>query len=159
MRVDIICVGKVKEKYIKAGMSEYLKRLSAYAKVSIHEVADESTKEQMTDTEVERLLEQEAERIEKKLNKQSKVFVLAIEGDLISSEDLAESINQFATYGHSHISFIIGGSLGLAERLKKTSDKAISFGRITLPHQLIRLVLIEQIYRAFRILNNHAYHK
>ncbi|MGX7108924.1 23S rRNA (pseudouridine(1915)-N(3))-methyltransferase RlmH [Facklamia miroungae] len=159
LHIDLICVGKVKEKYIKAGMAEYLKRLSSYAKISVHEVSDEATKEEMTDLEVEQVLNLEADRIEKKLNKQSKVIVLAIEGELTSSEELAESINQFATYGHSHISFIIGGSLGLAERLKKVSDRSISFGRITLPHQLMRLVLIEQIYRSFRIINGHAYHK
>ena len=139
MNIEIICVGKLKEKYLKQGIAEYLKRLGAYATVKVIEVADEATGDNMSETEIDQ--------------------VLAIEGKIISSEELAAQLDQFATYGDSKVSFIIGGSLGLADELKKRSDLSISFGRITLPHQLMRLVLVEQIYRAFRIKSGHAYHK
>ena len=159
LKIDIVCVGKLKEKYLKQGIQEYLKRLKAYANVTVHEVADEATKEDMSDVEIEKVLETEAEKIRQKISPQHKVIVLAIEGDLVSSEDIASRLEQYATYGASKICFVIGGSLGLAEELKRASDWKVSFGRITLPHQLMRLVLVEQIYRAFRIMNGHAYHK
>lgn len=159
MNIELICVGKLKEKYLKQGIAEYMKRLSAYANVSIVEVADEPTADQMSDTEIEQVLAKEAEKIKTRLDPQRKVIVLAIEGKVISSEELASQLEQYATYGDSKVSFIIGGSLGLADELKKRSDLSISFGRITLPHQLMRLVLVEQIYRAFRIKSGHAYHK
>ncbi|MBG9980757.1 23S rRNA (pseudouridine(1915)-N(3))-methyltransferase RlmH [Facklamia sp. DSM 111018] len=159
MKIDIICVGKLKEKYYKQGVEEYLKRLGTYANVTVHEVNDEPTKEEMSAVERDRVLALEAERIKKKISPQHKVVVLAIEGKLISSEDLANQLDAYATYGQSKICFIIGGSLGLATSLKQEADWSISFGRITLPHQLMRVVLVEQIYRAYRIINGHAYHK
>lgn len=159
VNIEIICVGKLKEKYLKQGIAEYLKRLGAYATVKVVEVADEPTGDNMSETEVEQVLAKEAERINARLAPGRKVIVLAIEGKIISSEELAEQLDQYATYGDSKISFIIGGSLGLAAELKKRADLSISFGRITLPHQLMRLVLVEQIYRAFRINSNHSYHK
>lgn len=159
MRIDIVCVGKVKEKYLKQGIQEYLKRLSAYAQVKIHEVSDEATPEALSPTEKEQILATEAQRIQQKISPQHKLIVLAIEGDLVSSEQLADKLSNYATYGYSKVCFVIGGSLGLAKSLKQQADWSVSFGRITLPHQLIRLVLVEQIYRAFRIINHHAYHK
>lgn len=159
MNIEIICVGKLKEKYLKQGIAEYLKRLGAYATVKVIEVSDEATGDNMSDTEIEQVLAKEAERINARLAPGRKVIVLAIEGKVISSEELADQLNQYATYGDSKVSFIIGGSLGLADELKKRSDLSISFGRITLPHQLMRLVLVEQIYRAFRINSGHSYHK
>lgn len=156
MNIEIICVGKLKEKYLKQGIEEYLKRLSPYANVSIVEVADEPTEENMS---IDSLLDKEADKILSRLDAQRKIIVLAIEGKLIRSEDLAISLENYATYGHSKVAFIIGGSLGLANKLKEKADLSISFGRITLPHQLMRLVLVEQIYRAFRIMKGHAYHK
>ena len=159
MNIELICVGKLKEKYLKQGIAEYVKRLGAYANVSIVEVADEPTADQMSDVEIDQVLAKEAEKIKARLDPQRKVIVLAIEGKVISSEDLAQQLDQYATYGDSKVTFIIGGSLGLADELKKSADLSISFGRITLPHQLMRLVLVEQIYRAFRINKGHAYHK
>ncbi|MBS4461613.1 MULTISPECIES: 23S rRNA (pseudouridine(1915)-N(3))-methyltransferase RlmH [unclassified Facklamia] len=159
MNIEIICVGKLKEKYLKQGIDEYLKRLQAYAKVSVIEVSDESTDENMSEVEINQVLEKEADKIAQRLDEQRKVIVLAIEGKLISSEELAQQLNDYAIYGDSKVTFIIGGSLGLAERLKRRANLRVSFGRITLPHQLMRLILVEQIYRAFRIINGHAYHK
>ena len=159
MNIELICVGKLKEKYLKQGIAEYVKRLGAYANVSIVEVADEPTADQMSDVEIDQVLAKEAEKIKARLDPQRKVIVLAIEGKVISSEELASQLEQYATYGDSKVTFIIGGSLGLADELKKSADLSISFGRITLPHQLMRLVLVEQIYRAFRINKGHAYHK
>ena len=159
MNIEIIVVGKLKEKYLKAGIAEYMKRLDAYANVKVIELADEPTKENMSQAEEEAVLAKEAERIQAKLDPSRKVIVLAIEGKLISSEELATTLDNYATYGQSKVSFIIGGSLGLHPSIKKQADLSISFGRITLPHQLMRLVLVEQIYRAFRINHGHAYHK
>ena len=120
---------------------------------------DEPTKENMSPAEEEQVLAKEAERIQAKLDPSRKVIVLAIEGKLISSEEMASTLDNYATYGNSKVSFIIGGSLGLHPTIKEQADLSISFGRITLPHQLMRLVLVEQIYRAFRIMKGHAYHK
>ncbi|MGX7349420.1 23S rRNA (pseudouridine(1915)-N(3))-methyltransferase RlmH [Dolosicoccus paucivorans] len=159
MNITIISVGKIKENYLKKGINEYLKRLNPYAKVNIVEVPDEATKENMTQVEIDHVLNKEADRIMAKLKPGTAIVPLAIEGDLITSPDLANQLNQYATYGKSHVTFIIGGSLGLSQSIKKKADRNISFGRITLPHQLMRLVLVEQIYRAFRIINGHAYHK
>lgn len=159
MNIEIICVGKLKEKYLKQGIEEYLKRLSSYATVNVIEVTDEPTKEEMCETEINQVLDKEADKILARLAPDRQVIVMAIEGKLVTSEELAAQLDQYATYGQSKVSFIIGGSLGLADRLKQRANWRISFGRITLPHQLMRLVLTEQIYRAFRIIHNHAYHK
>ncbi|MGX7106396.1 23S rRNA (pseudouridine(1915)-N(3))-methyltransferase RlmH [Hutsoniella sourekii] len=159
MNIEIITVGKLKEKYLKQGIAEYIKRLGAYAKVKIIEVADEATAENMSPAEEAIVLEKEGERILAKLAPDRKVIVLAIEGKLIRSEDLAGQLDRYATYGDSKVTFVIGGSLGLSQAVKDRADASVSMGRITLPHQLMRLVLVEQIYRAFRIINGHAYHK
>ncbi len=159
MNIEIISVGKLKEKYLKQGTQEYLKRLNKYAKVKIIEIADEPTSENMSDHEITLLLDKEAERIQSHLSLDRKLIVLAIEGELISSESLAKQIDNYATYGASKVTFLIGGSLGVSDKIKQQADALISFGRITLPHQLMRLVLVEQIYRVFRIINGHAYHK
>ncbi|MDO4431761.1 MAG: 23S rRNA (pseudouridine(1915)-N(3))-methyltransferase RlmH [Aerococcaceae bacterium] len=159
MQIEIICVGKLKEKYLKQGIDEYLKRLSAYATVTITEVSDEPTAEQMSATEIHHVLEKEADKISQRLSNDRQIIVLAIEGKLVTSEELASQLDNFATYGQSKVTFIIGGSLGLADKLKQRAHLKVSFGRITLPHQLMRLVLVEQIYRAFRIMKGHAYHK
>lgn len=159
MNIEIISVGKLKEKYLKQGIEEYCKRLDAYAKLTLIEVADEPTKEEMSQVEIDQVLAKEADRILAKIDPSRKVIVLAIEGSLISSEDLAKRLEDYGTYGSSKITFIIGGSLGLGQAVKDRADLSISFGRITLPHQLMRLVLVEQVYRAFRIMKGHAYHK
>lgn len=159
MNIELIVVGKIKEKYYRQGIDEYLKRLSRYAKVSIIEVADEATGDNMSEIEQAQVLDREAERILSHLKRDRKVWVLAIEGDLLSSEDMAKQINKDAVYGQSKFTFIIGGSLGLSQSIKDRADVLVSFGRMTLPHQLMRLVLVEQIYRFFRIINNEPYHK
>ena len=159
MDIQIIAVGKIKERYLNQGINEYLKRLKSYAKVSIVEVKDEATDDQMTQAQIDQVLEKEAERIHARLDSSRHLVVMAIEGDLISSEDLAKKLDHLAIYGKSKVTFLIGGSLGLAEQLKRQATWRISFGRITLPHQLMRLVLVEQIYRSFRINAGHSYHK
>lgn len=159
MNIEIISVGKLKEKYLNQGIQEYLKRLQSYANVKIIEVADEPTAENMSDHEIALHLEKEGERIKARLSPDRKVIVMAIEGKIVSSEELAKQLDQYATYGNSKVTFIIGGSLGVSDEIKKNADVLMSFGRITLPHQLMRLVLTEQIYRAFRINAGHAYHK
>ena len=159
LNIDLIVVGKLKEKYLRQGIEEYVKRLSRYCKLNIIEIADESTSETMTEIEVNQVLTKEGERIQAYLKPDRKIWVLAIEGKLLSSEDIAQEIEDYATYGKSKLSIIIGGSLGLAPFIKAQADLSISFGRITLPHQLMRLVCLEQIYRAFRIINHQPYHK
>lgn len=159
MDVEIIAVGKLKEKYLKQGIQEYVKRMGTYAKLKIIEVKDEATQENMSEVEIQQVLAKEAERIQTHIRPDRQVIVLAIEGQLISSEDLATQLEQMAVYGQSKVTFVIGGSLGLAETIKQQAQRSISFGRITLPHQLTRLILVEQIYRAFRINHGHAYHK
>lgn len=159
MNIDIIVVGKVKEKYYKLGIAEYLKRLTRYAKVQILEVEDEATAENMSETERAHVLDKEAERILSHIKPDRKLWVLAIEGKLVTSIDIADLLEDYAIYGHSKLSIVIGGSLGLQEALKNRADASLSFGRITMPHQMVRLVLVEQIYRAFRIINHEPYHK
>lgn len=159
MNIEIISVGKLKEKYLKQGIKEYLKRMGPYAKVKLIELADEATGDNMSDREIDLILSKEADRIMPHLSPDRKVIVLAIEGQLVTSEDLAKQLDDYATYGSSKVSFVIGGSLGLHDRVKDRADLLVSLGRITLPHQLSRLVLMEQIYRAYRIIHGHAYHK
>ncbi|MDO5457893.1 MAG: 23S rRNA (pseudouridine(1915)-N(3))-methyltransferase RlmH [Atopococcus tabaci] len=159
MNIEIVCVGKLKEKYLKQGIAEYQKRLDAYCKIKIIEVADEAAQENLSESEAQMVLEKEAGRILSKITPDRKVIVMAIEGNLVTSEQLAKKIDDYGTYGNSKLTFIIGGSLGLSDEIKKQADWSISFGRITLPHQLMRLILVEQIYRAFRINHGHAYHK
>lgn len=159
MDIQIISVGKLKEKYLKQGIAEYLKRLGPYAKVNIIEVDDEPLGEEASETQIIQVLDREAERIRQKIQANRKVIALAIEGKMLSSEELAAQLDSYATYGHSKVTFVIGGSWGLSEAFKRECDYLVSFGRMTLPHQLMRLVLIEQVYRAFRINAGHAYHK
>lgn len=159
MNIQIITVGKLKEKYLKQGISEYQKRLSAYAKVEIIEVADEKAPEQLSETEMEQVKDAEGERILAKIGPDVHVIALAIEGKQQTSEQLAKNLDQLATYGKSKIAFIIGGSLGLSQNVLKRSNAQLSFSKMTFPHQLMRLILLEQIYRAFRINKGEPYHK
>ncbi|PCS01680.1 50S rRNA methyltransferase [Lactococcus chungangensis CAU 28 = DSM 22330] len=158
MRIKIISVGKLKEKYLKAGIAEYVKRLSRFGQVEIVELADEKTPDKASEKENAQILSKEGDRILAKLTDRDFVFSMAIEGKLISSEELSTSLEQ-AMQQASTLVFIIGGSLGLDPRVKKRANALISFGRITLPHQLMRLVLTEQIYRAFMIREGSPYHK
>nr|WP_272885791.1 23S rRNA (pseudouridine(1915)-N(3))-methyltransferase RlmH [Fictibacillus marinisediminis] len=141
------------------GIDEYVKRLGPYAKIEIIEVADEKAPETLSDQEMQIVKKAEGERILAKIPQDAHVVAMAIEGKLISSEDLAKNLDQLATYGKSKVAFVIGGSLGLSDEVMKRANEKISFGRITYPHQLMKLVLVEQIYRAFRINRGEPYHK
>jgi len=159
MNITIISVGKLKEKYLKQGIDEYMKRLRTYANVKLIEVPDEKAPETLSDAEMEAVKDKEGERILAKIPADTYVITLEIEGKQLSSEQLASQLDQLATHGKSKIAFVIGGSLGLAEAVLKRSDFALSFSKMTLPHQLMRLVLLEQVYRAFRINRGEPYHK
>lgn len=159
MNITVISVGKLKEKYLKQGIEEYTKRLGSYCKMQLLEVPDEKAPETLSEKEMEQIKEKEGERILSKIKESDVVIAMAIEGDLVSSEQLAKEIDEYGIRGKSSIVFVIGGSLGLSDAVKKRANRKVSFGRITLPHQLMRLVLVEQIYRVFRINAGHAYHK
>lgn len=159
MRITIICVGKVKEKYFREALSEYSKRLSKYCKLDIIEVDDEKTNENAGEHEMDITMEKEAARILSKIPDNSYVISTAIEGKKYDSVGLSKMINQKGISGCSHITFIIGGSLGLHKTVKDVSSELISFSDMTFPHQLMRVILLEQIYRSYRIINNEPYHK
>ncbi|NNU94133.1 23S rRNA (pseudouridine(1915)-N(3))-methyltransferase RlmH [Geobacillus sp. NFOSA3] len=159
MHIHIISVGKLKEKYLMQGIDEYKKRLSSYAKVDIIEVPDEKAPEHLSEQEMEQIKQREGERILAKIPNDAYVIALAIEGKMKSSEQFAASLDKLATYGKSKIAFIIGGSLGLSKQVMQRADEALSFSKMTFPHQLMRLILLEQIYRAFRINRGEPYHK
>lgn len=152
-------MGKLKEKYLKMGIAEYAKRLSAYCKMELIEVPDEKAPEKLSEAEMVQVKEKEGERILAKIPDQAFVFALTIEGKQRTSEEFAKEIEQLGVQGKSTIVFVIGGSLGLSDAVMKRSNTPISFGKMTLPHQLMRLVLIEQIYRGFKIVRNEPYHK
>lgn len=159
MNIKIITVGKLKEKYLKQGIEEYLKRLRNYAKVDIIEVPDEKAPEKLSVAEMEQVKEKEGQRILAKIGEYEVVYALAIDGKQYSSEQFAIEIEQLAIHGNSQITFIIGGSLGLSQSVIKRTNHQLSFGKLTYPHQLMRLILVEQIYRAFRIIKGEPYHK
>lgn len=159
MNIKIIVVGKLKEKYLKQGIAEYAKRLSKFCKFQIIEVPDEKAPESLSEAQMEDVKNKEGERILSKVKDRDYVFTLEIKGKERSSEELSAEMAKLATYGNSDITFIIGGSLGLSSDVMKRSNSAISFGRFTLPHQLMRLVLTEQIYRSFMIQAGSPYHK
>ncbi|KAF0819234.1 MULTISPECIES: 23S rRNA (pseudouridine(1915)-N(3))-methyltransferase RlmH [unclassified Cytobacillus] len=159
MNISIITVGKLKEKYLKQGIDEYLKRLSAYAKMDIIEVPDEKAPEELSETEMIQVKQKEGERILAKIHPDAHVIALAIEGKMKSSEELADTLDKLATYGKSKIAFVIGGSLGLSQEVLLRADEKLSFSKMTFPHQLMKLILLEQVYRAFRINRGEPYHK
>jgi 23S rRNA (pseudouridine1915-N3)-methyltransferase len=159
VNISIISVGKLKEKYLKMGIDEYIKRLSSYAKMDIIEVPDEKAPENLSDADMLIVKEKEGERILNKISDDSYVIALAIKGKEHTSESLANKIDQLATYGNSKVVFVIGGSLGLSDAVMKRADDTLSFSKMTFPHQLMKLILVEQIYRAYRINRNEPYHK
>ncbi|RDW16749.1 23S rRNA (pseudouridine(1915)-N(3))-methyltransferase RlmH [Oceanobacillus chungangensis] len=159
MKISIVTVGKLKEKYLKQGIQEYLKRLTAYAKVDIIEVPDEKAPENMSGAEMLEVKRKEGERILSHISADTYVITLEINGKMLSSEQLAAKMDELATYGKSKIAFVIGGSLGISEAVQKRSDMGLSFSKMTFPHQLMRLILVEQVYRGFRIIRNEPYHK
>lgn len=159
MKIKIICVGKIKEKYLKDGIAEYQKRLSRFTQFEIIELADEKTPEKASQAENEKFMEKEANRILSKIGNRDYVIALAIEGKQYASEEFSQFVTDITIQGFSDITFIIGGSLGLHSKIKQKAHALVSFGRLTLPHQLMRLVLTEQIYRAFMIQEGSPYHK
>lgn len=159
MRITVISVGKLKEKYWKEALQEYSKRLSKYCKLDIVEVQDEKAPETMTKAEQQQVCHKEGQRILKVVKENAFVIALAIEGRMFSSEQFAEQIQKNAVQGVSHVIFIIGGSLGLSKEVMQRADRAISFSAMTFPHQMMRVILLEQIYRAMRIINGEPYHK
>ena len=159
MHISIICVGKIKEKYLKLGIDEFSKRLSKYCKFEVIELDDEKAPENLSDKEMLMIKEKEGKKILSKIKDNSYVIALAIDGKNLSSEELAETINNLGVRGKSHIVFIIGGSLGLSDEVLKRANYKLSFSKMTFPHQLMRLILLEQVYRAYRINNGEPYHK
>lgn len=159
MNIKIISVGKLKEKYLVQGISEYTKRLGAYTKIELIQVADEKAPETLSSAEMLQVKEKEGERILAKIKDSEYVFALAIEGKNPSSETFARQIDRLGIQGQSHLTFVIGGSLGLSKAVLQRSNSQISFGKMTYPHQLMRLILVEQIYRAFKINRGEPYHK
>ena len=159
MKVTILCVGKIKEKFYRDAISEYEKRLSRYCKLEIVEVADEKTPDNASELVERQIKEKEAERMEKYLKEGAFICALAIDGKQLDSVELSEKIEKLGTGGISHIIFLIGGSLGMSDGLLKRADMKLSFSKMTFPHQLMRVILLEQIYRAYRIINHEPYHK
>lgn len=159
MKITVICVGKVKERFYRDALAEYEKRLSRYCKLEFIEVADEKTPDGAGANLEEQIKEKEAQRILERLREDMFVCTLEIEGKSFSSEGLAGWLEKLTVSGTSHIAFVIGGSLGLHESVKQRSNMALSFSDMTFPHQLMRVILLEQIYRCFRIINGEPYHK
>ena len=159
MNITVISVGKIKEKYLKMGIDEFKKRLSKYCKLDIIELDDEKAPEKLSEKEMIMVKDKEGKKILSKVKDNSYVIALAIDGKNLSSEELADKISDLTVRGNSSITFVIGGSLGLSDAVLDRADYKLSFSKMTFPHQMMRLILLEQIYRAFRINNNEPYHK
>jgi len=157
--INIIAVGKIKEKYFADAVKDYSQRLSAFCKLNVIEIKDEAIPQNPNDAQISAVLKKEADLILTKIPKDSYIFVLCVEGEQFDSEGLAKKISKIQVNGESSITFIIGGSVGLAEEVKSRANARLSFSKMTFPHQLFRVMLVEQIYRAFKIINNHTYHK
>lgn len=159
MEIRILSVGKIKEKYLTEGIKEYSKRLSRYCKLSFFQVPDEKTPDRASDALQTQIKDTEGERLMKHIREQDYVIALAIEGEMLDSVELSKRIERLGVEGKSSLAFVIGGSLGLSEVLLKRADMKLSFSRMTFPHQLMQMILLEQIYRGFRIMNHEPYHK
>ncbi|CKI34511.1 rRNA large subunit methyltransferase [Streptococcus pneumoniae] len=159
MKIKVVTVGKLKEKYLKDGIAEYSKRISRFAKFEMIELSDEKIPDKASESENQKILEIEGQRILSKIADRDFVIVLAIEGKTFFSEEFSKQLEETSIKGFSTFTFIIGGSLGLSSSVKNRANLSVSFGRLTLPHQLMRLVLVEQIYRAFTIQQGFPYHK
>jgi 23S rRNA (pseudouridine1915-N3)-methyltransferase len=159
MQIQVVCVGKLKEKYWTDGIAEYSKRLGAYVRLDIRELPDEKTPESMSPAEEDQVRAREGERILAALKPDAHVAALAIDGETWSSEQLAAHLEKQAVYSGGSVAFVIGGSLGLSPAVLGRADKRLSFGRMTYPHQLMRVILLEQIYRACKINRGEPYHK
>lgn len=159
MKITIITVGKIKEKYLKDAITEYTKRLSRYCRLEIIEVSDEKTPDQASEVVEDGIRDKEGEKILRYIKDDAYVITLEINGRMLTSEELADKIDTLGIKGSSHITFIIGGSIGLGREVLKRSDYALSFSKMTFPHQLMRVILLEQIYRSYRIIQGQPYHK
>lgn len=159
IKVNIIAVGKLKEKYLKDACEEYTKRLGAYSKVNIIEINEERCSDNPSANEIEQVKQKEGERIIAKIPKGSYIIPMCIEGQQMSSEDFSKKLENVSVNGFGEVTFIIGGSFGLSDDVKSQGKLKLSFGKLTLPHQLMRVILLEQVYRAFSISNNSKYHK
>lgn len=159
MGITVISVGKIKEKYLTMAIDEYSKRLSKYCKLSFIQVQDEKTPDNVSETVNNKIKEIEGERILKSIKDSAYVIALAIEGKQLSSEQLVSTLENLAVTGKSDIVFVIGGSLGLSSQVLSRADYLLSFSKMTFPHQLMKVILLEQIYRSYRIIKNEPYHK
>lgn len=159
MKITILCVGKVKEKFYRDAIGEYQKRLSRYCKLEIVEVADEKTPDGASETVENQIKEKEGNRILSKIREEDYVIALVIDGKMQDSVELSKNIQQLGVRGKSSIVFVIGGSLGLSKEVLKRANEKLSFSKMTFPHQLMRVILLEQVYRSYRIMNGEPYHK
>lgn len=159
MKITIVAVGKIKEQFFADAIKEYEKRLSRYCKIEMIQVADEKTPDGASEALENQIKEKEGQRILAQIRDGAYVIALAVEGRMLDSEELAGKLGQLGVEGVSQIVFVIGGSLGLSKRVMERADYALSFSRMTFPHQLMRVILLEQVYRSYRILNHQPYHK
>lgn len=159
MKITLAVVGKIKEKYLEDAAAEYSKRLGRYCRLEILQVADERTPEGASQAQEEQIKEKEGERLLAKIRPDAYVIALAIRGRMLDSVELSQRLEKLGVGGVSHIVFVIGGSLGLSEAVLSRADEQLSFSKLTFPHQLMRVMLLEQIYRSFRIMGNEPYHK
>lgn len=159
MKITVLAVGKVKEKFYRDALAEYAKRLGRYCKLSIVEVEDEKTEENVSESQIGAVKEKEGKRLLRYMTPDAWCIALAIDGKKLDSVAFSEKIGKLGVSGKSHIIFVIGGSLGLSDEVLRAADEKISFSDMTFPHQLMRVILLEQVYRGFRIANNEPYHK
>ena len=159
MEIRIVTVGKIKEKYLNDGIAEYEKRLSRYCKLTFCQVTDEKTPDKASDALNEQIKNTEAQRLMKQIREQDYVIALALDGKMLDSIELSQKISRLGVEGKSSIAFVIGGSLGLGDEVLRRADYKLSFSKMTFPHQLMQMILLEQIYRSYRIMNNEPYHK
>ena len=158
MKITVLAVGKLKEKYLRDGVAEYMKRLAPFAKIEIVEIAEEKMPNHFSPAEKEKTLAREGERLLAKVPEGSELVVLDVAGEPLSSEELAARLDEWMVGGASHLTFLIGGAFGLSPAVRRTAKLRLSFSRMTFTHQMVRLLLAEQIYRAFKILRGEKYH-
>ena len=159
LKIDLIVLGKIKEKYLNEAIDEYKKRISRFASLNIIELKDRDKPDKLSDAELEKVVDEESEEILTKIDEDSFVITLEIAGKLLTSEEFAEEIKNVSVRGYSKITLIIGGSNGFNKKVSSKADLKLSFGRMTMNHKLMRVVILEQIFRCFKIINNEAYHK
>ena len=159
LKIDLIVLGKIKEKYLNEAIDEYKKRISRFASLNIVELKDRDKPDKLSDAELDKIIDEESEEILTKIDEDSFVITLEIAGKLLTSEEFAEKVKEIAVSGYSKITLIIGGSNGFNKKVSNKADLKLSFGRMTMNHKLMRVVLLEQIFRCFKIMNNEAYHK